>query len=96
MILRGERRDTSVHLHTLSEDVHRIVDLDVHMVADSLQLLTLRRDDLPVPALDLVRGSAILGEPAGNHDALAIVLRSVRFIALVLEDDRDLRYTVRA
>ena len=80
----------------MREDIHRVVYLNVHVIADCLQLLALCRDDLAVPILDLVRRSAILGEPTGDNDALAILLWPVRFFALVLENDRDLRDTAKS
>ena len=71
--------------HTLSEDVHGIVDLNIHVVADGLQLLALRRDSPPIPRLDLVRRRAVPREAASDDDALAVLLRLVRLLALVLE-----------
>ena len=71
--------------HTLSEDIHGIVDLNVHMVADGLQLLALCRDSPPIPRLDLVRRRAVPREAASYDDALAVLLRFVGFLALVLE-----------
>ncbi len=78
---------------TLREDVHRVVDLDVHVVTDGLQLLALGRNKPPILAPDLVRGRAILGEATGYDNALPVLLRLVRFLSLVLQLDGDLRNT---
>ena len=41
---------------TLGEDIHRIVDLNIHMVADCGELLPLGRNNSTVFRLDLIRG----------------------------------------
>ena len=47
------------------------------------------RDVIAVLALDLVGRRAVLPEPAGDDNTLAVILRPVSFLALVLEGDRD-------
>ena len=59
------------------------------MIKDPRKLLFLRADSLAILALDLVGRRAVLPEPAGDDDTLAVILRSVRFLTLVLEGDRD-------
>ena len=81
-------------MHTLSEDVHWIVYLYVHVVANSRELLSFGRDDPSILTLDLVRGGTFLGEAPRNDDASAIVLRAIRLFALVLQNDRHLRDSV--
>lgn len=74
----------------MSENVHRVVYLYVHVIAYSGQLLPLRRDDPTILAPDFVRRRSFLGEAAGDNDALAVLVLPVRFLALVLQDDGDL------
>ena len=69
---------------TLGENVHWVIDLNVHVIADRLEVFAFGGDKLPVLAPDLVRRRAILGEAAGNDDALPEVLRPECFLALVL------------
>lgn len=78
-----------IQTRTLGQDVHRIVNLDIHMVADSLKFLAFCRDDLAIPALDLVRGRALLGEPTSDNNAPAVVFGPVCFLALVLKHHRN-------
>ena len=70
---------------TLGENVHWVIDLNVHVIADRLEVFAFGGDKLPVLAPDLVRRRAILGEAAGNDDALPEVLRPECFLALVLQ-----------
>ena len=59
------------------------------MVANSLQLLALRRNAFAVPCLDLVRRRAILGEATRDDDALAVLFGLEGFFALVLQLNTD-------
>jgi hypothetical protein len=38
---------------TLGENIHRIVDLDIHVVTDGRKFIFLRANDFPVLTLDL-------------------------------------------
>lgn len=73
-------------LLTLRQDIHRIVHLDVHMVAYLGQLVTLRGNHSPLPALDLVGRSSVLSEPTSNDDAVAVDIMIIRFVTLIFED----------
>jgi hypothetical protein len=80
--------------HTLRENVHWIIDLNVHMVTYGRQLVLLSGDDLAILGLDLPGGVSFLGEPAGNENTLAIFLGLIGFFALVLDGDGDFGYAV--
>lgn len=71
---------------TLRQDVHRIVHLDVHMVANLGQLVPFRGNDSTVPALDLVGRPSVLSEATGDDDAITVYLVVISFIALILQD----------
>lgn len=76
---------------TLSQNIHWIVHLDVHVVTDSGELVLLRRDNLGlIFALDLPAGGAVASEPAGNNNSFTILLWLVGFFALVLNVDGNL------
>src|ERR1700691_1194250 len=79
---------------TLREDIHRVINLDIHMVANSSQFVLLRGDYLAILALDLPRRASLLREPARNDDTLAVFLGPVGFFTLILDSYRDFRYTV--
>lgn len=57
---------------TLRQDIHRIIYLDVHMIAYLRQLVPFRGDDSSVLALDLIGGSSVLGETTGDDDAISV------------------------
>ena len=76
---------------TLCQDIHRIIDLDVHVVTDSSQLIFLGADDLPILALDFPRGIPLLGKFTRNHDGLSVFLGSEGFFALIFDMDGDFR-----
>lgn len=69
----------------LSENIHWVVDLNVQVVTNIRQLLSLSRDDLHVLSHDLIRRTACLAELTTNEDALAVHLWLVCIFALVLE-----------
>ncbi len=69
--------------------IHRIINLDVHMVADGRQLLPLCGDHLSIPALDLVGRRAFFSEASSDDDAIAIYIMFIRLVALVLQLNRD-------
>ena len=71
----------------MSQDVHRIIDLDIHVITDSRQLIFLGADDLVVLALNLPSRGPILGESTGDMDRLSVFLWFVRFFALILKVD---------
>ena len=73
---------------TLGEDIHRVIDLDVHVITNGRELLAFSGDDPSILALDLIRGRAFLGETPGDHDTLAIILGAIRLFSLILQDDR--------
>ena len=78
---------------TLSQNVHRIVHLDVHMVTDGSKLVLLCRNNLRlVFALDLPAGGAVASEFAGDDNGFAILLRLEGFFALVLDVNCNLGY----
>lgn len=79
---------------TLRQDIHRVVDLNVHVITDGLKLLSFGRNDLAVSALDLVRRRAVFGEAARDHNASAVVLGSVRLLPLVFQHNGHLSDTV--
>lgn len=73
---------------TLRQDIHRIIDLNIHMIANRAQLLALRRHLLSGFRLDLVRRAAVFREAARDDDAVAVDVGPVGFVALVLEHYR--------
>ena len=70
-------------MRTLSEDIHRIVNLDVHMIANSSELFFLRANDFAVFAFDLPGRTAFLGELASDDDRFSIFPRLVCFFTLI-------------
>ena len=73
---------------TLRKDVHGIVDLDVHMVANGREFFALSRDYFAVPTLDLVRRGPFFGETAGDDDTVSKQVILICFIALVFKLNR--------
>ena len=74
----------------MGEYSHRIVDLNVHMVANSRKLFALSGNDTIVPTLDLVRRSTVFTESSSHDDGITIFLMFVCFFALILDINRDL------
>jgi hypothetical protein len=72
---------------TLRENIHGIVDLDIHVVTDCRQLFLLGRNDSSVKTLDFPGARSVLGKTAGNKDGLAILFRLVSLVALILQLD---------
>ena len=91
-MLETTERDQRMML-ALCKNVHGIVDLNIHVVANCRQLVSLGRYDFAILRFDLVRGRAFLGEAAGDNDAVAVLFVPVCVFPLVLQDDRDLRGT---
>lgn len=81
--------------YTLCQDIHRIVNLDVHVVTDSSQFIFLGADNLPVLALDFPRGIPLLREFAGDNDSFPIFLGSESFFALIFDMDGYFRGTAK-
>lgn len=78
----------------LSEDVHRIIDLDVHVVTNIRQLFTLGRDRLAILGHDLVRRVAMDAEFPLNNDTVAVFPRLVSILALILDSNCNLGISV--
>lgn len=77
---------------TLSKNVHGIVDLNVHVIADGCQFVFLGGYSLTVLALDLPRRTAFFREATSDENALAVFFGLVGFFALILDRDRHLRH----
>jgi hypothetical protein len=63
--------------------------LNVHVIAYGRQLVLLGRNNLPILALDLPRGHPFLREPTGDDDTFSVFTWLERFVALILQTDRD-------
>lgn len=72
----------------MRKDVHGIVNLNVHMVANGREFFALGRDYLAIPTLDLVRRGPFFGETAGDDDTVSIQVILECFIALVFKLNR--------
>ncbi len=70
-------------IQTLRQNIHRIVNLDVHMIANSSELFFLRAYDFAVFAFDLPGRITFLGELASNDDRFPIFLGLVCFFTLI-------------
>lgn len=75
----------------MGEDVHGIINLNVHVIADGSEFIFLSGYSLAVLALDLPSRGACLREAASDDDALAILFGLVGFLALILHGDRHFR-----
>ena len=75
---------------TLSKDVHRIVDLDVHVVADCGELIPLCRNGVVVLVRNLPARVSLCGELASDDDGGAILFGFVGLRTLVLESELHL------
>lgn len=73
------------HDLTLGQNVHRVIHLNVHVVANLGQFLPLGRHDLAILTLELVRRSTILGKTTRDDDAVTIGIMLIRLFALVLQ-----------
>ena len=80
---------------TLREDVHGVVDLDIHMIAYGRELSTVVGYHFAVLCANLVRGGTVLCESPSNNDTRTVFLRLERLIALILDCDRDLSSTAK-
>ena len=78
---------------TLCKDVHGIIDLDVHMVANGREFFALGRDCFAIPTLDLVRRGPFFGETASNDDTVPIQVILICFIAVVFKLNCHFRST---
>lgn len=76
-------------LHTLGENIHRVVDLNVHMIADGSKFIFLGANDSAVLALDFPRAIALFGEFTSDHNGLSVFLGLVRLLPLVLQRNGD-------
>lgn len=81
--------------HTLGQYVHRVIDLDIHVVTNSGQLILLCADNLPIDALDFPGGIALLGELSRDDDSSAILLGLESFLSLVFYVNCDFRSAVK-
>lgn len=61
------------------------------MITNSRELLSLMRDQGTILGLDLVCGTSFGIEPSRNDDAVTVNIMLVRFVATILEGDRDFR-----
>lgn len=83
-------------VHALCKNVHGIVNLDIHMIANSRQLVSLGGDNFAVFRLDLVRRRAFLSEASGDDDTVTVILVPVCIFSLIFQDDRDFGGTSQA
>lgn len=75
---------------TLGQDVHWVVNLNVHMVTNRGEFLPLVRDRGAVLGLDLVCGASFGVKPPSDDDAVTINVMLVCFVAAVFQGDCDL------
>lgn len=67
-MLLARRKLVLVPLTTLGEDIHRIVNLDIHMITYRSKFLPFAADGLAIFAFDLVGAAALLREATGDHN----------------------------
>ena len=75
----------------MCQNVHRVVNLNVHMIAYRGKLLSLMRDKGAILGLDLVCGTSFDVESPGDDDTVAINIVFVCFVATILEGNGDFR-----
>lgn len=80
---------------TLCKNIHWVINLDIHVVADRRELISLGRDDSAIFRLDLVRRRAFLRKATRDHNAVAIDIVLIGVLSLVLEDDSHLCRTTK-
>lgn len=81
--------------HTLSEDVERVVDLNVHVVANSRELVSFIRDPIHLVITNLPACCSILFEDTFDDDRVAIEVVLVGLGTLVLDLHGHRRGTIR-
>jgi len=75
----------------LCQDVHRVVDLNVHVITNCGKVLSLVRDQGAILGLDLVRGTSFVIKLSRDDNAVAKNVVLVCFVTTILEGDRDFR-----
>ena len=75
----------------MCQNVHRVVDLNVHVITNCGKFLSLVRDQGTIFGLNLVRGAPFAVKLSRDNDAVAINVVLVCFVATVLEGDSDFR-----
>jgi len=77
----------------LRKNIHGVVDLNVHVIANRRKFLSLVRDQDIVLGLDLVCRVPFDIESPDDGNGVTIKLVLVRFVAAILEDDGNLRHS---
>jgi hypothetical protein len=72
---------------TLSEDIQWIINLNVHLIADRIELVTLRGHGPPVACFDFVRRTAVPTEGTLYDNARSVDIRLKCPFAAVLNFD---------
>ena len=67
----------------MRQNIHRVVNLNVHMVTDRGELLPLVRDQGAILSLDLVCGTSFGVKPSSDDDAVAVNVMLVCFVTAV-------------
>lgn len=73
----------------MCQNVHRVVDLNVHMITNCGKLFSLIRDRGAILGFDLVCGTSSGIESSRDDDAVAINVVLVCFVTTILEGDGD-------
>lgn len=85
----AKQREVDTRERTLSQDIHGVIDLDIHVIANGRQFVFLSADDPSVFTLDFPGRATIFGESASNDDGLAVLFGFVGFLSLILDMDGD-------
>ena len=79
----------------MRQNIHRVVDLNVHMIANCRKLLSLVGNEGVVLGLDLIRGGSFEVKSSRDDDLVTINITFVCFVATILEGDGDFRCSGR-
>lgn len=75
----------------MRQNIHRVVDLNVHMVTNRGKLLLLVRDHSAILGPDFVCGASFGVKPPSDDDTVAVNVVFVCFVATIFEGNGDFR-----
>jgi hypothetical protein len=88
-------KPTAERRRTLRENIHGIVELQLHLVAHCSELLLLGGYDFPLVAFQLVATRSFFRESSDDSDSRSIFIRLEGFLASVLYGNLDFRCTAK-
>ena len=70
---------------TLTEDVHGVIDLNVHVITNCREFVPFRADEFSILIFYLVVAAALFGKPTRNCDGVSINIGFESIFSLILE-----------